>query len=294
MDCGSCWAFATSGALESHWFGVFFVFLLCRPFLNASINSLPAPVRIMNYRQDDSCKLCGHKKCSLMHILSWCPIALKQKRYTFRHDSVLSTLKPVLLELIQKHNSKSQVNKLVHPNIKINFRSAKDKSTKSVSSRARPKPQDNRSLLDGANDWKCLVDFDRNNIVFPPHICATSDRPDIIIYSNLAKFVILIELTCPAEEYIEAAAIRKVARYVPLSGLIRDNGWNVSTMTIEVGCRGFVAHSVRMCLKRLGFSNSACTRICRKLSNVVSRCSFAMWLSRNSPTSDVSKDLVSA
>ena len=79
--------------------------------LNASINSLPAPdiLRIMNYRQDDSCKLCGHKQCSLMHILSWCHIALKQKRYTFRHDSVLSTLKPVLLELIQKHNSKSQV-----------------------------------------------------------------------------------------------------------------------------------------------------------------------------------------
>ena len=162
---------------------------------------------------------------------------------------------------------------MANPEFKINFRSASVKSTKLSSSRGRTrsKPRDNPSLLDRANDWKCLVDFDGNNIVFPPHICATSDRPDIIIYSNLAKFVILIELTCPAEEFIEAAAIRKVARYMDLSGLIRDNGWEVLTMTIEVGCRGFVAHSVRKCLNKLGFSNSACTRICRNLSNVASR-----------------------
>ena len=50
--------------------------------------------------------------------------------------------------------------------------------------------------LDGSDDWKILVDFDSEQIVFPPEILSTSERPDIIIWSNASRKVLLIELTC--------------------------------------------------------------------------------------------------
>ena len=63
--------------------------------------------------------------------------------------------------------------------------------------------------LDGSDDWKILVDFDSEQIVFPPEILSTSERPDIIIWSYASRKVLLIELTCPAEEGIDDAKIRK-------------------------------------------------------------------------------------
>ena len=57
-------------------------------------------------------------------------------------------------------------------------------------------------LLHAARDWKLLVDFDHAKILFPPEICATNERPDIIIWSTSARHVSMIELTCPAEEGI--------------------------------------------------------------------------------------------
>ena len=82
--------------------------------------------------------------------------------------------------------------------------------------RKLPKTAPRRGLLDYANDWKMLVDFKHDPIVFPPMICSTSERPDIVIWSPLCRTVILLELTCPAEEGIAAAQRRKEARYQEL------------------------------------------------------------------------------
>src|SRR4051812_34590104 len=51
-------------------------------------------------------------------------------------------------------------------------------------------------------------------LVFPPAICSTALRPDAVLWSSLSRTVILLELTCPAEEGIEAAQIRKEATTV--------------------------------------------------------------------------------
>ena len=78
---------------------------------------------------------------------------------------------------------------------------------------------------------------------FPAEICGTSQRPDIVVWSPLSKIVILIELTCPAEEGIQNATNRKQERYTDLQLLIRQNNWKSHLFTIEVGARGFVAKS---------------------------------------------------
>ena len=51
-------------------------------------------------------------------------------------------------------------------------------------------------------DWLYVADLDKK-YNFSLHITYTELRPDITIYSNLAKKVILIELTCPCEENME-------------------------------------------------------------------------------------------
>ena len=57
-------------------------------------------------------------------------------------------------------------------------------------------------LLNIALDWTVLLDLRSAPVPFPPHILVTLERPDIVIYSNLLKVVIMIELTSPAEENI--------------------------------------------------------------------------------------------
>ena len=85
--------------------------------------------------------------------------------------------------------------------------------------------------------------------MFPPEIIATSERPDIVIWSVALKKVIMIELTCPAVEGIEAARVRKFARYEQLKQDIADAGWVPDLLTIEVGARGYVAYSTERCFR---------------------------------------------
>ena len=71
--------------------------------------------------------------------------------------------------------------------------------------------------------------------------------PDIVIWSAALKKVVMIELTCPAEEGIEAARERKLGRYFQLKQDIANAGWVADLLTIEVGAGGYVAYSVERC-----------------------------------------------
>ena len=63
-------------------------------------------------------------------------------------------------------------------------------------------------------------------------------EPDIIIWSRMSRRVLLFELTCPAEEGIQVAQIKKVTRYLDLLQNIRDAHWSPELFTVEVGARG--------------------------------------------------------
>ena len=254
--------------------------------LNAMINSLPTPdlLRMWNIRSSAMCYLCNRSPCTLHHILVHCYPALKGKRYNWRHDSVLSTLHPVITAQLTAYNSSHDPTHSIR--LPIHFIRAGSKSTKGI------QPQ-RSSLLRDAHDWKLLIDYDRAPIIFPPEILPTTSRPDIIIWSNNTKHVILFELTCGAEEGIPAAATRKRARYKELTENIVSAGWRCSFRTMEVGARGFVAHSTRRCLTSIGFSCSNAKRICKQLSLVSARCSYAIWLSRKQRFWDQSRALIS-
>jgi hypothetical protein len=67
-------------------------------------NSLATPDNLKRWgkRKTGTCPLCGSPHGTLAHIVNFCPVALKQGRFTWRHDSVLrhtlSTLKSLATE----------------------------------------------------------------------------------------------------------------------------------------------------------------------------------------------------
>jgi len=172
--------------------------------LNATQMTLPTPdrLRIWNKTQLSKCGLCSHPRSSLFHILCNCRFSIQNKRFEWRHDSVLRTIARVIFARLKNQNSKPP----------------KPRNTNEIKFvRAGSKPPATRrndagsGLLSCANDWQCLVDYSEKHVLFPPSITATDQRPDIVIWSKMVKRVIIIELTVPSEDNIaDANSGRKI------------------------------------------------------------------------------------
>ena len=219
-----------------------------------------------------------------LHIIANCNFALNDKRYTWRHDSVLSAMDNGLRAHIINHNE-SQRSRPKIPNINSTFVRPGEQRTK--------KKQQPNSLLDGASDWQLLTDFDHAKMVFPPEILSTTRRPDSVLWSMSAKKVILLELTCPAEEGFAEASTRKVTRYSELTDALQNAKWTPFHFAYEVGARGFVAKSTHHCLSKLGLPATAKKELTRSMSSISARCSFTIYLSRESLAWDRNRPLLS-
>lgn len=138
----------------------------------------------------------------------------------------------------------------------------------------------NKSLLDYANDWKLQVDFEDRKLVFPPNICTSSLRPDIVISSALTRNVILLELTCCAEEGIQETVD------------IAANNWTARLFTLEIGARGLVGSRTFRSLVTIGLTHREANCLCKSLSEIVARCSYAIYLAHSSVVWPHNKDLV--
>ena len=231
----------------------------------------PDLLRLWGYAHQASCALCDASNCTLHHILSNCSVALKQKRYTWRHDSVLMCIRNAVrvhIETLPRQEPPSRD--------KMIFIRAGDPVPKATSKRKR------KSILSGSTDWLTEADFDHKRFPFPASICGTNQRPDLVIWSPSRKVVILAELTCPAEEGIQNATHRKKKRYEDLLCLIREQGWTPHLFTIEVGARGFVAKSTLQFLYALGLSHNSSSVIAKKLSSISARCSYAIYVVHSS------------
>ena len=100
----------------------------------------------------------------------------------------------------------------------------------------------------------------------------------------------MIELTCPAEEGIEAAREYKLGRYKQLKQDIANAGWVADLFTIGVGARG--AYSTERCFRQLGMQKRTVSSLCKLLSRVVARCSYAIYLSRKNKDWDKKRELL--
>ena len=131
-----------------------------------------------------------------------------------------------------------------------------------------PKRQsDPLGLLGDCNDWLLLADIDRQ-LKFPSHICDTNLRPDIVLYSNSRRILIIIELTCPCEQNMVSANVFKTTKYSDLVARCKKAGWEVFFFAVEVGARGYAGVSLKVCLAKLGL-------VGRKLKDAINDDAFA-------------------
>ena len=237
--------------------------------LGATFDTLPSPSNLKRWKiiTEPSCYLCGKSICTVAHILGACRLALSQGRYTYRHDKVLREFIKAIKSFLSSYKpSKSSTLKF----IKFVKEGQKSKSRKGFS-----------GILHSAADWNLRFDLDEP-LVIPSFLSVSSLRPDILLFSCSTRMVIIIELTCPCEENMSQWHEEKSQKYHSLCTSIRSNNWSVYFFAIEVGARGFCAESVRSCLRGLGFSTKLSRNTLKALSSVSLKCSFEIWLCRNS------------
>ena len=127
-------------------------------------DTLPTPLNLKrwNIQTDSKCSLCGCNLPTVHHILSGCPIALDQSRYSWRHDSQT-------LPLVYMYYS--------------------------VFSGLKNLLCDVKQLVIYADLPNCRAE-ENPPLTVPPAIVCTSSRPDIVVVEN-SQVVSLIELTVP-------------------------------------------------------------------------------------------------
>jgi len=145
-------------------------------------------------------------------------------------------------------------------------------------------------LVDSVQLHVDLAGHVRQYELFPPLLCPTLQRPDIVLFDEGSRRVALIELTVPAEENIDSAARRKKCKYKELVKSIEES-WDVDFLSVEIGSRGNMLDSLsRTCstlVRRglLGRYTPARFKSLSILCSIVSlRASFMIWLTRHTPT----------
>ena len=163
-----------------------------------------------------SCFLSNKDTHTTSDIIGACEVALGQARLSFLHDNVLRiTISQIRSSIIT---------------IKSSFPNSKQ-------------PIKIKFVKTG---WVLLGDLD-GTFSFPLHIASTELRPNITIFSNKLQRVILVELTCPCEENMEAWHNIKVNKYLPLKSVTENNGWSVDLFAVEVGATRYCSRSVLCC-----------------------------------------------
>ena len=193
---------------------------------------LPTPANLVRWKVSENNKCRCGKLGTLRHILSACPLGLKQ-RYTWRHNQVLRVFLKYLEEKIREINEGKIPTTEVRKKIEFHKEGQRGSSKLPASSTVK----DNQ----WKGSWKISADLDKQ-LVFP--VTVTTQRPDLTIWDENKKHVIIMELTVPWEENIEKAEERKEQRYADLVNVCREKGWETEYYHLAVGCRGYVDRKI--------------------------------------------------
>jgi len=278
--------------LDLSWNNLIYNYKMSPSLLKFHLNSMhdvastPANLKLWNYADTGNCTLCGWKYCNIKHILAVCHHSLNNKRFNWRHDNVLRVIASALSDQLKMYNSMESKSKETDW---ANFKSSKGSSYgKPVVKMTRENP------LEMAKDWMIKFDEDQYPQEFPQHIYNTAERPDIVVWSEETKNVIMIELTVGDESNFEDQVVRKEARYNrELIPGVTSCGWKARLFTVEVGCRGFYHHTVPALLNYFGFARKQKREVLQEAALTALRCSYTIWLARDnrkwSPCYDIIK-----
>ena len=236
--------------------------------IGATYDTLSSPNNLFRWglSSNKMCPLCSSVNCTVAHVLSGCKKSLQQGRYTYRHNSVL---KEIACHLGSFLSSKKDVKPSSN---KIRF-------VKQGHEPGRQPKKIHTGILHLASDWKMIVDLN-DSLRFPGHIVVTTLRPDIVLFSNATKRVILLELTCPCEENIPHQHDFKINKYCDLVNSCQESGWKCDLLAVEVGARGYSSTSMLSALCKLGFDRKSAKSVIKEIELVSLRCSFWIWCAR--------------
>ena len=212
--------------------------------INAGVNTLPTCDNLKRWgkRVSDRCSFCGNIE-TLAHVLSNCSTALTQGRFTWRHNSVLSSI----IGIIQPHLKEGMVMFSDLP--------------------GHQSPQGG---------------------TIPPHIMVTALKPDLFVYNEFSREVIVFELTCPWDTNIARSHHFKTEKYAALvSDLAHD--YVVSFFSVEVSARGQVSKENRSRLKSFFYKccagpNTVTKSLIRVSSKASLLSSYSIFSARREPT----------
>ena len=122
------------------------------------------------------------------------------------------------------------------------------------------------------------MDLDKK-LVFPLEIVATTLRPDMVLWSTMAKLV-YVELRVPWEDGVEESYARKKNKYSDLATDAAQNGWKILIFPVEVGCWGFVTTSTTSLLKKMGVRGRSLQQAINALSNTAEKSSNWLCIKR--------------
>ena len=239
-------------------------------YLQGTLQIAPTPsyLKVIGVLEDAKCPLCHIRGGKLYHILSVCNIALEQGRFKWRHDEVLRVLR-WHIDKARRAITPEKVRRVPKVAKKVFVLAGVKPTTKT---RSPP------SILEQASDWCITTDLPEMSYHFPAHVAVTGKKPDIVLWSNSRKRIIMIELTVPAERGVQQAHKKTDMAYGKPGGLAdacRLNNWTVDRMPVEVGALGFVADSMRVSLKALGAWSK---ELHTSLSEMALRCSYLIFL----------------
>ena len=128
--------------------------------------------------------------------------------------------------------------------------------------------------------WKMGADLD-SSLLFP--IVSTSQRPDIIVWSDDTRRVILLELTVPWEENFGDSDDREEKRHEELVDAYREGGWSrPEYYHVAVGCRGYVSRDlVNNVRGRFGLPVKELKTLTAALQQAAEKVSYFIWLRRD-------------
>ncbi|KAL5266730.1 hypothetical protein ACHWQZ_G003942 [Mnemiopsis leidyi] len=117
--------------------------------LNAihDVASTPNNLKLWNYSSSNNCPLCGRQHCNLKHILTCCPVSLRQGRYNWRHDQVPRVIVEPIVEKLREINSST-------PKTQVEKKWGKYQSDKGVYKKPEVSLHEKPHFLEKANDWK--------------------------------------------------------------------------------------------------------------------------------------------
>ncbi|KAL0225333.1 hypothetical protein RCL1_003245 [Eukaryota sp. TZLM3-RCL] len=104
-------------------------------------------------------------------------------------------------------------------------------------------------------------------------------RPDLVTIKE--KNVLICELSCPMEDYIDVRHSEKTSKYQPLIIELISQGFNPSIFAFEVGALGAVSKGTFDLLAELGVNSVQSKQIADELTKAALLCSYKIYLNRD-------------